>query len=66
MLQLHTSLFSLTCSCSSSVIALKGTVESYVPIVAKHKDDAFTAEQKDWQQLRRGRYYLCTFILENM
>lgn len=29
---------------------------AYVPIVAKHKDDKFTAEQKRWQQLRRGRY----------
>lgn len=31
-------------------------VPAYVPIVAKHKDDMFTAEEKRWQQLRRGRY----------
>ena len=31
-------------------------VESYVPIVEKHMNDAFTAENKEWQQIRRGRY----------
>lgn len=30
--------------------------EAYLPLVTKHKDDAFTPEQKNWQQLRRGRY----------
>lgn len=29
---------------------------AYVPLVVKHKDDTFTAEQKKWQQIRRGRY----------
>ena len=29
---------------------------AYVPLVAKHKDDKFTEQQKEWQQLRRGRY----------
>ena len=28
----------------------------YVPIVVKHKDDEFTTKQKEWQQMRRGRY----------
>lgn len=37
-------------------IALKGVVKSYVPIIAKHKQDSFTPEEKEWQQLRRGRY----------
>mmetsp|Transcript_6606 Transcript_6606/g.10812 ORF Transcript_6606/g.10812 Transcript_6606/m.10812 type:complete len:402 (-) Transcript_6606:374-1579(-) len=36
--------------------ALKGVVKSYVPIIAKHKQDSFTPEEKEWQQLRRGRY----------
>jgi len=36
--------------------AVNSVVESYVPIVAKHKDDAFTPEQKEWQGTRRGRY----------
>lgn len=36
--------------------AVNHVVEAYVPLVTKHKDDAFTAEQKQWQQLRRGRY----------
>jgi coproporphyrinogen III oxidase len=30
--------------------------KAYCPIVAKHKDDPFTPEQKEWQQIRRGRY----------
>ena len=31
-------------------------VKAYLPIVAKHKDDPFTTEQKEWQLMRRGRY----------
>ena len=31
-------------------------VPAYVPIVAKHKDDPFTQQQKEWQLMRRGRY----------
>jgi len=31
-------------------------VPSYVPIVSAHLGDPFTAEQKRWQALRRGRY----------
>ncbi|KAH8922183.1 Coproporphyrinogen oxidase [Atractiella rhizophila] len=31
-------------------------LESYVPIVEKRKDMAFTERNKQWQQLRRGRY----------
>jgi len=31
-------------------------LEAYVPIVEKHKNQDFTAEQKDWQEIRRGRY----------
>ncbi|DBB06090.1 TPA: hypothetical protein ACH3X3_009649 [Trebouxia sp. C0006] len=34
----------------------KAVVDSYLPIVAQHKDDKFTEEQKNWQQMRRGRY----------
>merc|ERR1711998_208042 len=33
-----------------------GVVKAYLPIVAKHKDDPFTTEQKEWQLMRRGRY----------
>lgn len=36
--------------CANSV------VEAYAPLVTRHKDDAFTPEQKQWQALRRGRY----------
>ena len=35
---------------------MNNVVNAYAPIIEKHKDDAFTAEQKQWQQLRRGRY----------
>ena len=31
-------------------------VPAYVPLVAKHKDDEFTEQQREWQQMRRGRY----------
>ncbi|RKP09360.1 Coproporphyrinogen III oxidase [Thamnocephalis sphaerospora] len=31
-------------------------LRSYVPIVKKRMTEPFTAEQKRWQQLRRGRY----------
>ncbi|XP_004439996.1 PREDICTED: oxygen-dependent coproporphyrinogen-III oxidase, mitochondrial [Ceratotherium simum simum] len=37
-------------SCAQAVIP------SYVPLVTKHRDDAFTPQEKLWQQLRRGRY----------
>jgi coproporphyrinogen III oxidase len=31
-------------------------LESYLPIVKKRKDIPFTISQKDWQEIRRGRY----------
>jgi coproporphyrinogen III oxidase len=31
-------------------------LESYVPIVERRKEIAYTKEQKDWQEVRRGRY----------
>jgi len=31
-------------------------LEAYVPIVEKRKDLPHTQEQKDWQEIRRGRY----------
>ncbi len=41
--------FEFSKECMESVVA------SYVPIVEKHINDAFTQEQKEWQQIRRGR-----------
>jgi len=35
---------------------LDSVVPAYTPLVLKHKDDAFTPKQKEWQQMRRGRY----------
>ena len=31
-------------------------LKAYVPIVERRKDTAFAKEQKDWQEVRRGRY----------
>jgi coproporphyrinogen III oxidase len=31
-------------------------MEAYLPIVEKHKHDTFNANQKHWQEIRRGRY----------
>ncbi|MFM1808544.1 MAG: Coproporphyrinogen-III oxidase, aerobic [Bacteroidota bacterium] len=31
-------------------------VEAYVPIVNRRKTLSYTAEQRDWQEIRRGRY----------
>lgn len=31
-------------------------IPAYIPLVNNRKDQAFTESQKDWQQLRRGRY----------
>jgi coproporphyrinogen III oxidase len=31
-------------------------LDGYLPIVNKHKNDSFTAENKYWQEIRRGRY----------
>ena len=35
---------------------LSSVIPAYAPIVAKHKDDPFTEQQKQWQLMRRGRY----------
>ncbi|KAF3926767.1 hypothetical protein ABW21_db0208016 [Orbilia brochopaga] len=35
---------------------LKAFLPSYVPIVERRKDMPFTQAEKEWQQLRRGRY----------
>ncbi|XP_072536861.1 oxygen-dependent coproporphyrinogen-III oxidase, mitochondrial isoform X2 [Salminus brasiliensis] len=42
--------FSFVKSCAKTV------VPCYLPIVQKHLNDSFTQEEKDWQQVRRGRY----------
>lgn len=35
---------------------LKSFIPSYLPILEKRKDMPFTDQEKDWQQLRRGKY----------
>uniref|UniRef100_A0A3P9ID73 Oxygen-dependent coproporphyrinogen-III oxidase, mitochondrial n=1 Tax=Oryzias latipes TaxID=8090 RepID=A0A3P9ID73_ORYLA len=42
--------FNFVKSCARTV------VPCYLPIVYKHLNDSFTDEEKDWQQIRRGRY----------
>uniref|UniRef100_A0AAX7UUF9 coproporphyrinogen oxidase n=1 Tax=Astatotilapia calliptera TaxID=8154 RepID=A0AAX7UUF9_ASTCA len=42
--------FSFVKSCARTV------VPCYLPIVYKHLNDSFSDEEKDWQQVRRGRY----------
>jgi len=42
--------FAFSTECMNTV------VPSYVPLVEKHMNDAFTPEQREWQQIRRGRY----------
>lgn len=41
--------FNFVKSCARTV------VPCYLPIVKKHLNDSFTDEEKDWQQVRRGR-----------
>lgn len=43
-----------------STDALQSVVPSYLPLVEKHKDDEFTQQQREWQQLRRGRCERCS------
>ena len=31
-------------------------LEAYVPIVERRKNSEYTPEQKNWQEIRRGRY----------
>jgi coproporphyrinogen III oxidase len=31
-------------------------LDSYIPIILKRKDAEYTQEQRDWQEIRRGRY----------
>uniref|UniRef100_A0A0A9YSU1 coproporphyrinogen oxidase n=1 Tax=Lygus hesperus TaxID=30085 RepID=A0A0A9YSU1_LYGHE len=42
--------FGFVQSCANAVIP------SYIPLVAKHKDDAYGHHEREWQLLRRGRY----------
>lgn len=39
-------------------------IPAYVPLVVKHKDAEFTPEQKQWQQIRRGRYVEFNLVLD--
>mmetsp|Transcript_29599 Transcript_29599/g.70522 ORF Transcript_29599/g.70522 Transcript_29599/m.70522 type:complete len:396 (-) Transcript_29599:258-1445(-) len=43
-------IFAFSKDCQNSV------VDAYVPIVKRHMNDEYTETEKEWQQLRRGRY----------
>jgi coproporphyrinogen III oxidase len=43
-------LFAFAKDCASSF------APAYLPLVEKHQNDVFTPAQKEWQQIRRGRY----------
>lgn len=43
-------IFAFSSDCANHV------VDAYVPIVERRKDESYTSEQKQWQQLRRARY----------
>lgn len=34
---------------------VNAVVDAYLPLVTKHMNDPYTPEQKQWQQVRRGR-----------
>lgn len=42
--------FNFVCEIGTSFL------DSYLPIVQKRKDTDYTKQQKDWQEIRRGRY----------
>ena len=48
--------FSLKNRCDFVMEIGDSFLESYVPIVEKRKKLAYTKEQKNWQEIRRGRY----------
>eukprot|EP00440_Ansanella_granifera_P045485 gb/GFBE01049278.1/.p1 GENE.gb/GFBE01049278.1/~~gb/GFBE01049278.1/.p1 ORF type:complete len:432 (+),score=105.49 gb/GFBE01049278.1/:1-1296(+) len=39
-----------------STDCLQAVTEAYVPVIEKNRNREFTELQKDWQQMRRGRY----------
>ena len=51
-------MFGLVKSCAEA------TVDMYMPIVDRHKNDGYGRKEREWQLLRRGRYdmHCCTFL----
>lgn len=39
-----------------SEACVKTVIPSYLPIVEKRKDQEFSEKEREWQQMRRGRY----------
>ncbi|AMD22368.1 HGR029Cp [Eremothecium sinecaudum] len=43
---------------------LDAYLPSYLPILVRRKDMPYTAEEKEWQQIRRGRYVEFNLVLD--
>lgn len=39
-------------------------IPAYIPLVRAHMNDPYTPEQKNWQQIRRGRYVEFNLVLD--
>ncbi len=53
--------FAFASACGASFVA------SYVPLVQRRKDTPFTAAEKHWQQLRRGRCVMvCVMVCDGV
>jgi coproporphyrinogen III oxidase len=39
-----------------SIDSSNSFVEAYLPILEKHKNESYSKEEKEWQEIRRGRY----------
>ena len=48
--------FTLQARCDFVTQIGNSFLESYLPIVAKRKDLSYTKSERDWQEIRRGRY----------
>ncbi|GAB4824043.1 hypothetical protein N2152v2_011089 [Parachlorella kessleri] len=43
-------IFAFATDCANHV------VEAYLPIIARHKEQPYSVKEKEWQQIRRGKY----------
>jgi coproporphyrinogen III oxidase len=48
--------FSMEDRLNFAISSSNSFLDAYLPIVKKHENEAYTEEQKIWQEIRRGRY----------